>query len=54
MLLEKRWREREGDEEEVNSYWMALRKREDTVNWKSKHYISLAGELALEETLDLS
>jgi alpha-tubulin suppressor-like RCC1 family protein len=34
-LFEKKWREDE--EEEVSSYWMALRKREDSVNWKSKY-----------------
>ena len=28
---------REDEEEDVNSYWMTLRKREDTGNRKSKH-----------------
>jgi len=30
-----------------------IKGREDTGNWKSKHYISLSGELALEVALDL-
>ena len=33
---------------------MALRKRDDTVNLKSKHQIALSRELALEEAIDLS
>jgi hypothetical protein len=33
---------------------MTLRKREDTGNQKRKHWIALCGELALEETMDLS
>jgi hypothetical protein len=31
-----------------------LRKGQDTVNSKRKHYIALCGELALEEAMDLS
>ena len=31
----KKWQEDE--EEEVSSYWMTLRKQEDTGNWKRKH-----------------
>jgi hypothetical protein len=30
-----------------------LRKREDTGNWRKKHYIALCGELALDEDTDL-
>jgi hypothetical protein len=30
-------------EEDAGSYWMALRKLEDTGNWK-KHYIALCGQ----------
>jgi len=44
----------EGEEEGVSSYWMTLRKKKDTGNWKRKHYIALCGELALEETMDMS
>jgi len=33
---------------------ITLRKRKDTGNWKRKHYITLCGELALEEAMDLS
>jgi hypothetical protein len=32
---------------------MALMKKEDTENWKKKYYISICGELALEEAVDL-
>ena len=28
---------REDEEEDVSSYWMNVRKREDTGNWKRKH-----------------
>jgi len=34
--------------------WMTLRKRENAGNWKRKHQFALCGELALEETMDLS
>jgi hypothetical protein len=36
------------------SYWMILRKREDTLIWRRKLWIALCGELTLEEDLDLS
>jgi len=39
--------------EDLSSYWMTLRKREDIGILNRKHYIALCGELALEETLDL-
>jgi hypothetical protein len=46
---------RQADEEEdVSSYWAILREREDTGNWKRKHYVALCGELVLEEAMDLS
>jgi len=54
MLVKKRCREQEDDEKEVNSYWMRLRKRESTVNWKGRHHVSLSGEQVLEEALNLS
>jgi len=37
-----------------NSGFKGLRKGEDTLIWKRKLWIALCGELALEETLDLS
>jgi hypothetical protein len=40
-------------EEEVNSYWMNLRKREDTGNEKKKHQIALCREMHLGEATDL-
>jgi len=43
----------EGEEEDVNSYWVTFTKRKDTGNWKRKHYIALSGELTLEEAMDL-
>jgi len=33
---------------------MTLRKQEGTGIWKRKHFISLSGELALEEAMGLS
>jgi hypothetical protein len=33
---------------------MTLRKKEDAVNWKRKHEITLCGEVALEEVVVLS
>jgi hypothetical protein len=33
---------------------MTLREGENIGNWKRKHKIALCGELALEETVDLS
>ena len=44
----------EDEEEDVSSYYMTLRKGEDTGNWKIEHYMALCGELALEEATDLS
>jgi hypothetical protein len=41
-------------EEDVGSYWMTLRKGEDTLSWKRKLWIALYGELALEVAMDLS
>lgn len=36
------------------SYWMILRKTEDTKTLKRKHYIALCGQLAFREATDLS
>ena len=48
----QKWQEDE--EEDVGSYWMTLRKGEDTLIWRRKLYIALCEELVLEEALDLS
>jgi hypothetical protein len=50
--LEERWKGRE-DEEDVSSYWIILRKRDDTGIEKRKHSIALCGELALAGAVDL-
>ena len=42
------------EEEDVGSYWMTLRKGEDTLIGRRKLWIALCGEPALEEALDLS
>ena len=34
------------DDEDVSSYYMTLRKRENTANCKRKHYSALCGELS--------
>ena len=34
---DNRQKKREDEEEEVINYWMALRNRKDTGNWKSRH-----------------
>jgi hypothetical protein len=48
----EKWQE--DKEEDVESYWMTLKKKEDTLIWRRKLWITLCGELALEEALDLS
>ena len=53
-LLNKKYKGREEVEEDVSSYLIALRKREDTGIWKRKHYIPFNGELGLEENANLS
>jgi len=35
--LKERWKGREDEEEDVNSYWMTLRKIEYTGDWRRKH-----------------
>jgi hypothetical protein len=49
-LLKESWREgeklREEEDEHINSYWMASKKREDTKNLNRKHYITIYGALA--------
>ena len=42
----KLWQEDE--EEDFNSYWMTLRKREDIANLKRKYWNEICGELTLE------
>jgi hypothetical protein len=44
---------RQDNEEDVSSYWMILRKREDTGILKRKHQSELSGELNLEQSMDL-
>jgi hypothetical protein len=41
-------------EEDVRIYWLTLRKRGDTGNWKRRYKIVLCGEHALEEPIVLS
>jgi hypothetical protein len=36
-IIEARRKWQKDNEEDVSSYWMAVRKREDIVNWKGKH-----------------
>ena len=40
--------------EDVSGYWMTLRRKEDTGNWKRKQSFELCGELISEEDRDLS
>jgi len=40
--------EREDEEEDVSSYYLSLRKRDDTEIWNRKHWITLLGKLAFE------
>jgi hypothetical protein len=42
---------REDEEENVSSYWMILRKREDTGNRKRKHWMAHCVDLNWEEAL---
>jgi hypothetical protein len=35
--LKRRWKGGGNEDEEVSSYWMILRKRDDTGNWKKEH-----------------
>jgi hypothetical protein len=52
--LEERLEEQEGEEGDVSSCWMTLRKQEDTGSWRRKLRIALFRELSLEEVMDLS
>ena len=52
--MEGRWKWWEDEKEDVSSYWMTLRKRQDTGSWKRKHRIALRWELTLEEAVDVS
>ena len=42
------------EEEDVNSYWLTVRKRQDTGNRKRKHQITPCGEFGFEESVVLS
>jgi hypothetical protein len=52
--IEERIEVTKNEEEDISTYWMPLRKYEDTEHRKRKHQIALCGELALEEATDLS
>jgi hypothetical protein len=52
--LKERLKGQEDEEQNVSSYWMILRKRQDAGNRKRKYYIALFGELALEDDMDHS
>jgi hypothetical protein len=48
--LKRRWKVGGNEDEEVSSYWMTLRNRDDAENWKKEHWM----EIAVEEAMDLS
>jgi hypothetical protein len=50
-LLKDRHKGREGEEEDVSSYWMTLRKAEYTGNWKWKHYTAFFVWLASKKVM---
>jgi hypothetical protein len=52
IILKQKWRE--DGQEEVSSYWITLRKREYTGNYKHTHQVAMYEELALEKATDLS
>jgi hypothetical protein len=52
--LKERLAEQEGEEGDVSSCWMTLRKQEDTGSLRRKLRIAPSGELSLEEAMDLS
>jgi hypothetical protein len=45
---------REDEEEDVSSYWVALRKWDYAGNWMRKRWMAFCGELSLEEAVKLS
>jgi hypothetical protein len=44
----------EDKHKDVSSCWVTLRKWENAADLKRKYFITLCGELALEEAVDLS
>jgi hypothetical protein len=44
----------EGEEEDVSSYGMTLKKQEDNGNRKSKHWVELYRTLFLKKDMDVS
>jgi len=50
----KEWWKWQEDEEDVSIYWMTVRQREDTGNWRRKHLVEMFREIVLEEAMDLS
>jgi hypothetical protein len=53
MLLEERKEGQEDKEEELSNRWTMLRERKNNRARKKEHWITLSGELALEEAMDL-
>jgi hypothetical protein len=47
-------KQREDEEEDANSYWMILRKREYTGDRKRQHWIALCGKFASVDAMGLS
>jgi len=47
----ERWKEKEKD---VINYWMTSMKGGNTGNLQRKHWITFSGEVASQETIDLS
>ena len=41
-------------EEDISSNWTTLSKKQDAINRKEKHEITLCGKLALKEVVGLS
>ena len=44
---------REDEDEDIRSYWMNVRKWEDTGYWKRKHWLAPCGEFGLDKAVDL-
>jgi hypothetical protein len=53
-VIEGKIKGQEDEEEDVNSYWMALRKTEGTGISKRQYQVALVREIALEEVMNLS
>jgi hypothetical protein len=53
-MEKEEWKSREDEDEDVSSYCINSCKREDTENWKRKHWIPRCGDLALQDAMNLS